>query len=120
MLAQIGKNYGIDSGIHITGDELIGYADDIMADIQHRIGGGVIYLDCEDKQHLKNFYVEKNIIRFLVKGFPILTVYVICKWYAFFDNEKAARHEENTFIKVKKILLSTKRKPYYNRCLRRK
>lgn len=60
LLAQIGKNYGIDSERRITGDELIDYANDIMADIQHRIGGGIIYLDCEDKQHLKNFYVEKN------------------------------------------------------------
>ena len=60
LLAQIGKNYGIDNERRITGDELIGYANDIISDIQHRIGGGVIYLDCEDKQHLKNFYVEKN------------------------------------------------------------
>lgn len=60
LLAQIGKNYGIDNGRRITGSELIGCANDIMADIQHRIGGGIIYLDCEDKQHLKNFYINKN------------------------------------------------------------
>lgn len=35
---------------------MIGYADKILSDIQHRIGGGIIYLDCEDKQHLKDFY----------------------------------------------------------------
>ncbi len=60
LLAQIGKNYSVDNGIRITGSELIGYADDIMIDIQHRIGGGVIYLDCEDKQQLKDFYIDKN------------------------------------------------------------
>lgn len=60
LLAQIGKNYGVDCGKRIMGNELIGYANDIMADIQHRIGGGIIYLDCEDKQHLKSFYIEKN------------------------------------------------------------
>lgn len=60
LLAQIGKNYGIDNGTRIMGKELIGYANDIMIDIQHRIGGGIIYLDCEDKHHLKNFYIEKN------------------------------------------------------------
>ena len=27
-------------------------------------------------------------IRFLVKDFPILTAYIIYKWYAFFDNNK--------------------------------
>lgn len=60
LLAQIGKNYGVDCGKRIMGNELIRYANDIMADIQHRIGGGIIYLDCEDKQHLKDFYIEKN------------------------------------------------------------
>lgn len=60
LLAQIGKNYGVDNGTRIIGNELIGYANDIMADIQHRIGGGIIYLDCEDRPHLKNFYVQKN------------------------------------------------------------
>ena len=58
LLAQIGKNYGIDNGKRITGNELIRYADDIITDIQHRIGGGIIYLDCEDKQHLKDFYIN--------------------------------------------------------------
>lgn len=60
LLAQIGKNYNVDCGKRIMGSELIGYANDIMTDIQHRIGGGIIYLDCEDKQLLKNFYIEKN------------------------------------------------------------
>ena len=60
LLAQIGKNYGIDNGRRITGDALITYANDVMADIQRRIGGGIIYLDCEDKQQLKTFYIDKN------------------------------------------------------------
>lgn len=40
LLAQIGKNYGVDNGARISGMELIGYANAIMADIQRRIGGG--------------------------------------------------------------------------------
>ena len=44
----------------LKGDTLIGYANNIMEDIQRRIGGGIIYLDCEDNQHLKNFYIDKN------------------------------------------------------------
>ena len=60
LLAQIGKNYDVEQGKRITGNDLICYANDIMIDIQHRIGGGIIYLDCEDKQHLKNFYIGKN------------------------------------------------------------
>ena len=39
-------NYGIDNERRITGRELIRYANDVMADIQHRIGEGIIYLDC--------------------------------------------------------------------------
>lgn len=60
LLAQIGKNYGVDNGKRMTGEELIGYAEDVMADIQHRIGGGIIYLDCEDKQILKDFYINRS------------------------------------------------------------
>lgn len=32
---------------------------DILADIQHRIGGGVVYLDAEDRPKLKEFYESK-------------------------------------------------------------
>lgn len=60
LLAQIGKNYGIDNGQRITGKELIKFADDILTDIQHRIGGGIIYLDSEDNQRLKDFYISEN------------------------------------------------------------
>ncbi len=60
LLAQIGKNYGIENGKRISGSELIGCANDVMEDIQHRIGGGIIYLGCEDRQILKNFYIDRN------------------------------------------------------------
>ena len=49
MLAQFGKNYGVDKGKRITGIELMEFAMDVLKDIQHRIGGGVVYLDAEDK-----------------------------------------------------------------------
>lgn len=32
------------------------YAIDILTDIQHRIGGGVVYLDAEDRPKLRAFY----------------------------------------------------------------
>ena len=60
LLAQFGKNYGVDGGKRITGVELMQCAMDILADIQHRIGGGVVYLDAEDKPELKVFYGEKT------------------------------------------------------------
>lgn len=60
LLAQIGKNYGVDNGMRITGSELIRYVNYMISDIQRRIGGGIIYLDCEDKECLRRFYIEKN------------------------------------------------------------
>ena len=47
---------GIDQGKRITGREMMEYAIDILADIQHRIGGGVVYLDAEDRPKLRAFY----------------------------------------------------------------
>ena len=60
LLAQIGKNYNIDKENRISGSALISDADDILKDIQHRIGGGIIYLDCEDKVALRHFYMDEN------------------------------------------------------------
>ena len=59
LLAQFGKNYGVDEGKRITGVELMEFAMDVLKDIQHRIGGGVVYLDAEDKPELRAFYGEK-------------------------------------------------------------
>ena len=59
LLAQFGKNYGVENGNRISGDELMEYAIDILSDIQHRIGGGVVYLDAEDRPELRDFYEKK-------------------------------------------------------------
>lgn len=64
LLAQFGKNYGVDNGNRISGAELMEYAMDILADIQHRIGGGVVYLDAEDRPALKEFYEKKTYYKF--------------------------------------------------------
>lgn len=60
LLAQIGKNYSAANGHRITGKELIEFANDVLTDIQHRIGGSIIYLDSEDNQRLKDFYISEN------------------------------------------------------------
>ena len=56
LLAQFGKNYAVDCGKRITGKEMMEYVMDILVDIQHRIGGGVVYLDAEDRERLKFYY----------------------------------------------------------------
>ena len=59
LLAQFGKNYGVDDGKRISGVELMQCAIDILSDIQHRIGGGVVYLDAEDRNELRDFYENR-------------------------------------------------------------
>ena len=59
LLAQFGKNYAVDEGKRISGTELMEYAIDILSDIQHRIGGGGVYLDAEDRPKLTEFYEDK-------------------------------------------------------------
>lgn len=59
LLAQFGKNYAVDSGKRITGKEMMEYVMDILMDIQHRIGGGVVYLDAENREKLRLFYEKE-------------------------------------------------------------
>lgn len=59
LLAQFGKNFGVDDGKRISGVELMQCAMDILSDIQHRIGGGVVYLDAEDRPQIKEFYENR-------------------------------------------------------------
>ena len=60
LLAQFGKNYGVDNGKRISGSEMMKYVDIVLLDVQRRIGGGIMYLDCEDKEKLKEFYEGEN------------------------------------------------------------
>ena len=56
LLAQLGKNFTVESSHRISGVELMDCVDIVLADIQHRVGGGFVYLDCEDKKNLIEFY----------------------------------------------------------------
>ena len=64
LIAQFGKNYGVEDGGRISGKELMDIANDILVNIQRQIGGGIIYLDCEDNEKLQQFYVNENFQRF--------------------------------------------------------
>lgn len=39
-----------------SGLELMDFAIDILKKAQHLIGGGVLYVECENKEKLLNFY----------------------------------------------------------------
>lgn len=56
LIAQFGKNYAVDEGKRISGKELMRLANKELADLQHRAGGGMEYLDCEADAKLINFY----------------------------------------------------------------
>ena len=64
LLAQFGKNYALAEKERISGSELMELANGVLVDIQRRIGGGIVYLDCEDKEALTAFYESQNFKRF--------------------------------------------------------
>lgn len=61
LIAQFGKNYAVDGGKGISGNELMDFTFEILEMVQHDIGGGIVFLECEDKVKLLDFYrSEKN------------------------------------------------------------
>ena len=60
LLGQLGKNQ--KDGIHrkklITGKQLLGIAQNIIRDIQYKIGGRTLLVECKDCSTLRNFYEE--------------------------------------------------------------
>lgn len=64
LIAQIGKNYNHGYNSLITGDELLKLACDKVKEIQTSIGGKFVYLECEDKMDLVDFYEGNGFINF--------------------------------------------------------
>lgn len=60
LIAQFGKNYQVDNGNRITGSDLMQLVDQELFELQHRVGGGLKYLDCEADAHLINFYQKQQ------------------------------------------------------------
>lgn len=48
LIAQFGKNYGVNGGHSISGNVLMDMAFDVLERVQREIGGGVVFLECED------------------------------------------------------------------------
>ena len=64
LIAQFGKNYGVDEGKRISGKELMGYVHDALLRIQNLAGGGICYLDCEAHAELIKFYEDEGFTLF--------------------------------------------------------
>lgn len=58
LLAQFGKNYAPRKDNRITGLDLMDCVDSVLKGIQYEIGGGVVYLDSLDNEHLIHFYTD--------------------------------------------------------------
>ncbi len=58
LLAQFGKNYTLPETERISGLALMECVDSILKKIQLQIGGGVVYLDSLNNEHLVHFYSD--------------------------------------------------------------
>ena len=64
LIAQLGKNYAGGLNTLITGDELLKIACDKVSKIQLDLGGKFVYLECEDKPALIEFYSSNGFCEF--------------------------------------------------------
>ncbi len=60
LIAQLGKNMSIADGMAIKGNELLKCSFDVLRKVQRLIGGGIVFLECEDTPKLINFYLQNN------------------------------------------------------------
>lgn len=60
LIAQLGKNYTNGNDTLIDGADLLHLAVNKIRKIQKEIGGRFMYLECEDKENLLEFYTKNN------------------------------------------------------------
>ena len=58
LLAQLGKNYTLEENERISGAALMDCVESILDNVRYQIGGGVVYLDSVDNEHLAHFYAD--------------------------------------------------------------
>ncbi|WMC91272.1 N-acetyltransferase [Kineothrix sp. MB12-C1] len=56
LIAQLGKNYTSGNDTLISGPDLLQMAINKIRNVQKEVGGRFIYLECEDKKELLEFY----------------------------------------------------------------
>ena len=67
LIAQLGKNYCNGYNELITGSELLGEACEKIRRLQFDVGGKFVYLECEDKQKLIDFYAKNGFCEFDIR-----------------------------------------------------
>lgn len=67
LIGQLGKNYTNSYNKLITGDELLKLALDKVQEMQNIVGGKIVYLECEDKTSLTEFYSRNGFVNFGIR-----------------------------------------------------
>lgn len=60
LIGQFGKNYQYADMTELEGKRLMTAVFEILQHVQREIGGGVVYLECEEKPQLLSFYQNEN------------------------------------------------------------
>jgi predicted GNAT family N-acyltransferase len=66
LIGQLGRNFSCGDGKNklITGDELLKIACDKVWEMQRHFSGRIVYLECEDKPKLIEFYANNGFVKF--------------------------------------------------------
>lgn len=67
LIAQFGKNSAVSEKWKISGNELMDLAFEVLRHVQYFVGGGVVYLDCENIDKVLEFY-KSDYNRFKIFG----------------------------------------------------
>ena len=64
LIGQLGKNFTNEYNKLISGDELLKLALDKVKQMQYLVGGKIVYLECEQKEFLIDFYSRNGFVNF--------------------------------------------------------
>ncbi|MDO4953425.1 MAG: hypothetical protein Q4E34_06345 [Synergistaceae bacterium] len=63
LIAQLGKNSAVKNN-PLTGELLLGSALALLASVQRVVGGGIVFLECEQREKLMQFYGRNDFFKF--------------------------------------------------------
>jgi len=59
-MKQFGKNNSYNGEQILSGNTLMDFVFEVVSNIQYMIGGGILYLECEDNNFLLDFYQNSH------------------------------------------------------------
>lgn len=60
LIAQFGKNYTNSKNVQVDGNSLMEGTMTVLKAVQREVGGGIVYLECEDNPKVLSFYQNNN------------------------------------------------------------